>query len=911
MKENEKIKYDINIEESNLKILREPQKRSHIKLERKKHKSINEITKEILSIYKYGIRSIFDTPEPKENEVCLIMVFNKNERFLKLYKPIMDIFGSALIRPEFELSRINLNGISNNKKGKEYEGISFEDFSFILKEILSEINKSNENLIDLVLNNYIIEKKEKNLLLINDIQGDNNFFYYEDFIFIFCSFIHYFTGLNIKIELSGDKSDNIFLFIYGDNDIYELIAEFFGFELQLKPYALKYEDYINKQTRAKNYQSILPKDNKKIENDNQIGNEVKIELKQNLILNKDINYVKNKFTDLQFKELDISYKLGFPPYLPFDLIKKEKFRSYEKNDDYHFCEDDPDFGKNKCTHLVSVFRNIDKLRLIKLSLEDIFHFNDLYEYGILNSIIYKRNLVDYKDKAPLISISYNFVSIFSQSNLMDLINTFRNLYNEYISFYFLWLIHLIHWILFPTFFGILLFGLLNSNYIKKITIYDDREIKIDLKDIILLSFSGLIIILANIFQKTWKQKEKIFCYFWGMENYSNSEPNNDFKSDQSIDFLFRTKIKVMKQSKFIMRNVVSYAILGIIIAIRVVSIHFLFSLQRKWNKEHQTVGKLGYAIVSGGISLFMTQLYKFLSRKLSSWENHKRMINQHNSLAFKIFLFEFFNNYATLFYIAFYKPYLDIIHNKDKKIVSKEKFNYFLELQIHLYVLLLINFGENIGSLLAPLGFYFYKTKIKNDKANKEVAANNNSTVKHQMTCFQYDNLLIEYMQKIILFGYINLFFVAAPLAPIFIIIILSLEYLLDSYKVSNYLYIANIEGAKGIEIYNNIIKIISFIGIMSNGGLILFTKQYQETNNNTFKYFNLTEISGIVRSPISIFIVYENIILLLMSFISFNIKPKWFTHLEKYKSIYKEKYYNREANKLPHLTTDSKKLNE
>ena len=158
MKENEKIKYDINIEESNLKILREPQKRSHIKLERKKHKSINEITKEILSIYKYGIRSIFDTPEPKENEVCLIMVFNKNERFLKLYKPIMDIFGSALIRPEFELSRINLNGISNNKKGKEYEGISFEDFSFILKEILSEINKSNENLIDLVLIIFFIMK---------------------------------------------------------------------------------------------------------------------------------------------------------------------------------------------------------------------------------------------------------------------------------------------------------------------------------------------------------------------------------------------------------------------------------------------------------------------------------------------------------------------------------------------------------------------------------------------------------------------------------------------------------------------------------------------------------------------------------------------------------------------------------
>ena len=65
----------------------------------------------------------------------------------------------------------------------------------------------------------------------------------------------------------------------------------------------------------------------------------------------------------------------------------------------------------------------------------------------------------------------------------------------------------------------------------------------------------------------------------------------------------------------------------------------------------------------------------------------------------------------------------------------------------------------------------------------------------------------------------------------------------------------------------------MSFIGIMSNGGLILFTKQYQE-NNNTFKNFNLTELSGIIRSPKSIFIMFENIILLFMLFIKIYIKP-------------------------------------
>ena len=215
----------------------------------------------------------------------------------------------------------------------------------------------------------------------------------------------------------------------------------------------------------------------------------------------------------------------------------------------------------------------------------------------------------------------------------------------------------------------------------------------------MLSFSGIIILLADLFQKTWKQKEKIFCYFWGMENFLNSEPNNDFTPDNNINFLFNTKIKVMKTSKFIIRNTISYIILGIIIIIRIISIHFLFFLQRKWNEDHPTVGKLGYAVVSGGISLLMTQLYKYLSRKLSKWENHKRMINQTNSLTFKVFLFEFFNNYATLFYIAFYKPYLDIKNNVHL-LRPNDRFNYFLELKIHVYVLILINFGENFASLI-------------------------------------------------------------------------------------------------------------------------------------------------------------------------------------------------------------------
>ena len=100
MKENKEEDLDLLVE-SNLKILSEPLTRAHTKIGKKSKKTIDEISKEIILVYKQGIKSLFDTPEPKENEVCLIMIFKKNDRFSKLYKPLVDIFGSGLIKPEF------------------------------------------------------------------------------------------------------------------------------------------------------------------------------------------------------------------------------------------------------------------------------------------------------------------------------------------------------------------------------------------------------------------------------------------------------------------------------------------------------------------------------------------------------------------------------------------------------------------------------------------------------------------------------------------------------------------------------------------------------------------------------------------------------------------------------------------
>ena len=53
------------------------------------------------------------------------------------------------------------------------------------------------------------------------------------------SIIKYFTHLNVKLEL-GEEDKNLMIIFYGNENIYDYLADNTNYELQLKPYAYKY-----------------------------------------------------------------------------------------------------------------------------------------------------------------------------------------------------------------------------------------------------------------------------------------------------------------------------------------------------------------------------------------------------------------------------------------------------------------------------------------------------------------------------------------------------------------------------------------------------------------------------------------------------------------------------------------------
>ena len=902
-------------------------------------KNNKKITEQILNLFPNGIEDLFNTKNPNDDEVYLILIFNCNENFVRKFYPKMK--NSILENENFEMNFIKNENKNFNEKNENFNEknenfnenfnnnfnnnfnedenlfetiteskISFEISNFssenskmlenqininfiieklhdtetykkLLKGILSEVNKSNEELLDSIINKYseiISEKMKKSnenyykiaLKFYKEIQinfGNElemiDFYYefhYEDFIFLFCCVIKYFTGLNLKLEI--DNNNQLVIFVFGDENIYEKISEFFGLELLLKNYALEYEFLTSeKKINSSEKKNFLDE----IKNLLFFGK--KNDEKNEKLLKKSLNF---QFCDYCDEKIA---KFGFPPHFSYENSKKSKFQLYEKNDDYHNC-----FFNENCEHeKISLFRNIEKLRIINKSLEFFIKFNFLKKNNILHKKIYKRNFLSYENKNLFYDLSF---SLIKKKNLLNLINTIRNFFGEYYSFYFLFVEEFLIWMIFPSLIGIIIkFLIFPSENIETI-----KKVKFNYYDFTLILFCIGISLWATLFMKSWKKKEKIYKYFWGMENYEKNENIlENFKPNLNFPFIFGEKIKTVTfLQKFIIKTI-SYGILTMMVYIRLISVHYIYKIKYKYY-NNSLKNNIIFSSFSALILKIFSILYEIIARAFCNWENYEKKSQRNFGLGIKLIMFEFVNNYSSLFYIAFYKSY------SNQKCLNE---NCYFELEIQLYLLLLINFSINLYEIFYPILMYFFKKQQKKIKFG---------SIQNQILLTNYESLIYDFNERIISFGFVCLFSVAAPLTPIFVLILTFFENFVDIYKFSNLVYVESIHGADGIDIYNKVLKVFYFIGMLNSVALVLFANPHLiNTKDYEMNVFEMLKNNDFLAKFV-IFAIVENLILVGMKIIDGDFLPFWFKNIEEFKSVYVKKFFNRENENLPHL---------
>lgn len=568
---------------------------------------------------------------------------------------------------------------------------------------------------------------------------------------------------------------------------------------------------------------------------------------------------------------------------------------------------------------------------------------------------------------------------FNPVNKKSFINFIRNILGEQLSFYLLYLNHSVNWMLFPVLLG-LFYSIIDIIYkfVFKEDINDSdsslniRIVKITAIDFASFIFCFLLTIWATLLLNTWKQKEKMYAYFWGTDHLSFSEPNRpDFEADYEEPLMFDHLISKVKPWKRNVKYAVSYSACFIMMLINLFLIYLInywkflnikqdnFSLNEKpiitsndnidtttTNNNSYFDSKVIVPMIAGGISAIqiwlLATIYRYIALKLNHWENHKTDSSFLNNLRVKYFVFEFFNNYTTLFYIAFMKESIEgCLHG-----------NCYYELQIQIYSQLVATFFIDIVAVIYPLilayinkKFYLYKVKGIFSRSNIIVKSHNNtnavttnnpqlaeiidrkesiisnntqqtlnttntlntitttetgdnifysfnpvSNVKLQLFKNQFSSieLIITNQKILIIFGYACFFSVACPFVPLILALVLYVDQYLFSYMLLYLNRVTIIESSAGIGIYNKIFKIFYVVGMITNVAVVFYSSPY-------LKY----KSSGIKAV---LFILVENIIFFLMNYVNYNILPEWFDdHLNTLKELYNKQFYDRENFNLPH----------
>ena len=575
--------------------------------------------------------------------------------------------------------------------------------------------------------------------------------------------------------------------------------------------------------------------------------------------------------NLQFEDYDIDNPIFWPPYHTYKEDNDDKYRRYEKNDDYHYLKGN-EINDELDKKYFSKFRNIDKLRFIERILNQIIKFSELRNLDIFEKMLFKRNNGAYYQKLKELSLN-NIYNPFDYYKCAKSINTIRNYFGETVSYYFLFIDHYTRMLLFPSIFGCFIFiSYFFWHKIPLITLFSN-SIQLDYYEFLLILNCVLLTIWLTLFIKSWLQKEKLYNYIWGISlNEKKEKINEDFIPNSKEKLILGYYVPKEKEPYHTFKKFISYAVLLGMIFLVISFIYSLFRLKARLingNVWHDYKITFYIACLNGIQIKVMNFIYYEIAIYLNNWENHFSLTEKNNSLSLKLILFDFMNSYSSLFYIAFIKPYNEgCINNNCPK-----------ELETQMYSIFFIYVSIFLGEIIYLYIIYFYqKSKMLSIIKDEHIQS---QSLEHQIIIPPTLDLNIEYSDIINQFGFVCFFSMAAPLTPLIIFVLSLLFRMLNYYKFIHLKRVEILDESKGISFYNKIIKMFLFIGVMVNVAIFMFSSPNPSTPLNT--------IETIKNKFLSIFII-ENSVIIIYSFVDRNILPNWF----KYKNIIRDLYLNK-----------------
>ncbi|EDV33579.2 uncharacterized protein Dana_GF21590, isoform D [Drosophila ananassae] len=294
-------------------------------------------------------------------------------------------------------------------------------------------------------------------------------------------------------------------------------------------------------------------------------------------------------------------------------------------------------------------------------------------------------------------------------------------------------------------------------------------------------------------------------------------------------------------------NFTSYSIMILFICISVIAIAGIIIYRMAQRASHSILGSensmtfkvMILPMTAGIIDLIVISMldlvYSSLAVKLTNYEYCRTQTEYDESLTIKNYVFQFVNYYSSLFYIAFLKGKFVGYPAKYNRVLGfrQEECNpggCLMELCMQLVIIMAGKQAVNaIVEMLIPYLMRTFKELSyrhgwhKNNK-DQRLVPYNQFTEDYNLLPAENNSLYAEYLEMVVQFGFITLFSLAFPLAPLLALLNNVIEVRLDAIKMLRFVRRPVGMRARDIGVWHSIMTVVTRIAVASSAMIIAFS---------------------------------------------------------------------------------------
>lgn len=389
---------------------------------------------------------------------------------------------------------------------------------------------------------------------------------------------------------------------------------------------------------------------------------------------------------------------------------------------------------------------------------------------------------------------------------------------------------------------------------------------------------------VTVFLETWKRKSNELAFQWGTIGMTSlDEPRANFRGQMVTDAVSG---RVQPQYPRWKTNMKMYCGSLPLVLLCMLGAFFIM-LSSFWIEDYLRTSNFTIAsqlralpsILYTALVHIMNMYYKKLATYLTEWENHRTQSQFDRHRVTKLVLFEFVNNFMSLFYIAFVIQDMDMLrYQLATMLIILQAINNFQEAVLPLIIKFYMTKIYEIRNYILPSGLYKKQeeeTPIKLPQVyellkgipeiGKDDPRIEDATKEGKME--RYDTTYDDYLEMFIQFGYVVLFSSVYPVAAFWAVVNNILEIRADAFKLCLLYQRPMNKRVKDIGAWQKAFEIMGALSILTNCGLLCLSPQMRKSG------------SGIqLGESILMFVLLEHFLLGLRYLLHITIpdKPEW-----------------------------------